>query len=995
MYEPGGALARLFFLSVFLSARHAAALAHLRSIRFGEAANPGPVNSACPVASDSHFILGSFNPTGLNGKHGIVSELPRGLYAVAESHLTARGVELFRSGLHFAGAPFRYLAGPPSPARARSCVTGDYTGVGFLSSFVGRGAPHDIEPALFASARVCIASFLVGTVWVLGAVIYGLPVAPRATEVLLEAVTRRVILQGTGPRFIAGDFNLQPQALSHAQVWAEHGFFDVQDLWHQRTGVLPQVTCKNATRKDYVFVSAELQPLLREVTVDPAWFPDHSLLMATFDVQGLSQPRPIWRLPRHRPLPAHVVRAVAQAPCSSLPEDPSDAYRAIWASYEQVVSDALSAQGLPSLRKAELGRASTRDVFVTSVFQGVVPKGRDGEVGPTFFGPDRQYVQWFRQLRRLQALCQALHRSAQTDAACEYRAGLWHAVLKAPGFRPSFQRWWSSREVVQEGDPEVVGSAIPSSSEAQALFDAFQANVRCLERRLKTRRQKAARQRRVSNPALVFKDIRGPQARQVETIVEARRSKVAQVLADESAVVLVDPVQWQSDEGFFLDGAPVEVYHAEPDKMWGNFAQAVEGAEVSQQRVIADLPGLFKAVGEEWSRRWMRHESINMDHWQAVLESLPRHDQEAGCLQPLTVSTWKAAVKAKHAHSATGMDGVSRADLLALPNAHTLSLLAMCRQAERDGSWPQQVLDARVSALEKLPDAATVMQYRPICVLSIVYRTWSSIRAKEALQYLVNIAPPTLYGNLPGRSAGCVWYQMQLAVEQAHVDSTPLVGALLDLSKAFNTLPRPPVFALAIRLGLPRALVVAWSGAVAKLARRFRVRGATGPPLASFTGFPEGCALSCVAMLLVDFALHRFVDGVSRPGVLQTYVDDWQLLEQGVPQLQRALSAVNEFFRGWDLTMDPTKTIHWATAAVDRRALRRSGVAVAPSARNLGGCMTFTKARVTSMIADRVQTLQDLWPRLAASPAPLGQKLRAVVAAAWPKALHGISAVTL
>ena len=97
---------------------------------------------------------------------------------------------------------------------------------------------------------------------------------PRLLRFSLEAVTQRVVLQGSGPRFLAGDFNLEPQALHHASVWAEHGFVEVQDLWHQRTGSLPQVTCKNSTRKDYVWISAELQPLLQGVEVDPTWFCD-------------------------------------------------------------------------------------------------------------------------------------------------------------------------------------------------------------------------------------------------------------------------------------------------------------------------------------------------------------------------------------------------------------------------------------------------------------------------------------------------------------------------------------------------------------------------------------------------------------------------------------------------------------------------------------------------------------------------------------------------
>ena len=984
-------------LAASLSLRHAIVLAALRSFRFGEASYPGPVNSTGSSVPDSQstFVLGAVNPTGLNGKHGLLSDLPRGVFAISETHLSTRGVELFRSGLHFAKSHFRYVAGPPAPTRARSHVTGDYTGVGFLSSFAGRAAPHSFEPSLFSSARTQVASFLVGSTWILGAVVYGLPAAPKATEVLLEAVTQRVVLQGSGPRFLAGDFNLEPQALHHASVWAEHGFVEVQDLWHQRTGSLPQVTCKNSTRKDYVWISAELQPLLQGVEVDPTWFCDHSLLSATFNTEGLQRPLPIWRMPRQRPVPPQVACLLQESLCHSLPASSDEAYRAIWERYENAASDAFVSCGQPPLRPSERGRASTRDVHAVSVFQGVVPKGRCGEVAPAFFGPDRQYVQWFRQLRRVQALCQALHKSTPSDSACEYRAGLWHAILKAPGFKPSFRQWWPSREVLAPDDPPSLGTSLPDLALAEAIFASLQANVKKLERRLKSSRQKAAKQRRIDNPSLVFKDLRGPCAKPVETIVDKVSAVVSQVFPEESAVAFDLPVPWRPRAGFFVNDAPLVVFHAEEDKLWGEVSQVTVGQVISQQQPVADLPGLFAAFGAEWSKRWMRHEHIDTAHWQQVLSSLPEVSSPSLVLRELSVPVWKAAVKAKHVHSATGPNGVSRADLLALPDACTHGLLDLCRRAERTGDWPAQVLDARVSALEKTPDAATVVQYRPICVLSVTYRTWSSLRAKEALGHLASIAPPTLFGNMPGRSAGGVWYQMQLAIEQAHMDDHPLVGVLLDLSKAFNTLPRPPVFALALKLGLPRELVVAWSGAVAKLARRFQIRGATGPALPSYTGFPEGCALSCVAMMLVDFALHRYVDASANSGSLTTFVDDWQLVDSGVPQVQVALRAVTEFVRGWDLAMDPAKSVHWATHAADRRLLRRSGVSVAHSARNLGGNMVFAKARRLSTISDRIASLQDLWPRLAVSPSPLSQKLQALTASAWPKALHGVSATSL
>ncbi|CAE7852208.1 Pol, partial [Symbiodinium necroappetens] len=229
----------------------------------------------------------------------------------------------------------------------------------------------------------------------------------------------------------------------------------------------------------------------------------------------------------------------------------------------------------------------------------------------------------------------------------------------------------------------------------------------------------------------------------------------------------------------------------------------------------------------------------------------------------------------------------------------------------------------------------------------------------------------------------------------AHDLGRPLVGALFDLSKAFNTLPRTPVFALALKLGFPPALVRAWSGAVTRIARRFKVRGATGPPILSVTGFPEGCAMSCVAMALVDLALHWHVAKADLRHCLTSFVDDWQVREHSPERVQLAVRMVNEFVRGWDLTMDPRKTVFWATQAGHRRQLRRQGLPVESSVRNVGGHVSFNRRCTNATVQNRLEAMHELWPRLAASCAPRNQKIKALKVSAWPAALHGVSGVCL
>ena len=164
-----------------------------------------------------------------------------------------------------------------------------------------------------------------------------------------------------------------------------------------------------------------------------------------------------------------------------------------------------------------------------------------------------------------------------------------------------------------------------------------------------------------------------------------------------------------------------------------------------------------------------------------------------------------------------------RKDLLAMPWELTEEVLSILRISEEHGLWPQQLLTGLISSLEKVPGAAKVSHYRPICVLSLCYRTWSSLRCKEALRHVAQFAPPGLPGNLPGAGASDSWYSILLQIEGAYRAGTELFGVAVDLVKAYNMLPRLPVAAFARMCGIPDCILTPLSIHV----------DATSPPLQS------------------------------------------------------------------------------------------------------------------------------------------------------------------
>ena len=544
-------------------------------------------------------------------------------------------------------------------------------------------------------------------------------------------------------------------------------------------------------------------------------------------------------------------------------------------------------------------------------------------------------------------------------------------------------------------DPQAIPSNPPQGQVANQIFTSFHENLKAHEKQLLSVRKKAARQRRLDDPRLLFRDLKGERAEPVETLVEGPSAVVAEVDEANGSAVLVGETQWCPHDLFLVGQTPVEIHHAEPDCLFGDVRQVKTGDVIQQRKCLGSLPQLFEAFSQEWSKRWVKFDHLLPGRWDGLIQTFPSFDHAPMQLEAISVAEWRRAVKLKPARSAVGPDGVSRADLLRLPDSLVASLIRLYTEAETSGRWPKQMLLGIVSALAKSPSAAHVSHYRPITIYSMAYRVWASLRARQVLRFLQDKVPADLVGGMPHKGASAIWWSLQADIEEAFANEELLVGVSVDVCKAFNALPRVPVLAMAIRAGLPRALVTAWSGALCANTRRFNIRGSLGPEVPSCVGFPEGDAMSVVAMCLTDIALHGFVQRQAPMARMISFVDDWQATGGTTAEVVQAYHAVEQFATLWDLELDALKCTAWATQANARASLRSEGLRVVHAIRDLGGHLSVSLQHTNATAVARMRSMEPIWARMAASPAPYRQKVRALVSAAWPKALHGCTIVSI
>lgn len=261
---------------------------------------------------------------------------------------------------------------------------------------------------------------------------------------------------------------------------------------------------------------------------------------------------------------------------------------------------------------------------------------------------------------------------------------------------------------------------------------------------------------------------------------------------------------------------------------------------------------------------------------------------------------------------------------------------------------------------------------------------------KELLTFIVDATPDTMFGK-PGSNSSTLWWSLQQRLENHLYDETPATGVVSDVVKAFNHLPREPVFAIAAALGTDTKLLKAWAASTCSLQRHFFVQGPPSMPVSSCTGFVEGCGLSVASMALINMLIHKFLEWSCPTATFTSYVDNYEIEADTIQAADQALAKLDAFCDLLDVQLDKKKTCWWAIQPEDRQGLRTMQRSPMRAARDLGGHIQYTGQQGNATVIQRVRDLDDLWPKLAASSAPRKSKVRILRTVAWPRGLFGSS----
>ena len=116
--------------------------------------------------------------------------------------------------------------------------------------------------------------------------------------------------------------------------------------------------------------------------------------------------------------------------------------------------------------------------------------------------------------------------------------------------------------------------------------------------------------------------------------------------------------------------------------------------------------------------------------------------------------------------------------------------------------WPDSFTYTKIVLPGKCSDPCSIRDARPISIMALLYRVSCKAITRQVLQSLSLRLPPSIAGGLPCRSADLLWYHTQFVIEQSLENDTEMFGAVTDLQKLFNSVPRFFLKRLLITLGL-------------------------------------------------------------------------------------------------------------------------------------------------------------------------------------------------
>lgn len=300
--------------------------------------------------------------------------------------------------------------------------------------------------------------------------------------------------------------------------------------------------------------------------------------------------------------------------------------------------------------------------------------------------------------------------------------------------------------------------------------------------------------------------------------------------------------------------------------------------------------------------------------------------------EPFSLVEVEVCLQAMHTGKASGFSGIPsellRFAQLPTPDGEPPAphLLVPCLQGIVNGLFGAGKIPRHCNVLTISPvlkdargDLLNPGNYRPIAVPESLIRLYSSALNRRLMSYLEDegLRCDANTGSRPGYSTMHNIFALQHFIDRASPDR-PLYCCFLDLSKAFDRVPRYALWVALQRLGIQGQFLEAIKSVYEDADLTVVVDGYHGPIRPSQAGITQGSPLSPTLFGIVGDSLIRYiqsrcpdvgpstVDGFTVP--ILGYVDDFVLMASSARGLQLLMNAVADWCDIFNMVVNCSKT---------------------------------------------------------------------------------------
>ena len=228
------------------------------------------------------------------------------------------------------------------------------------------------------------------------------------------------------------------------------------------------------------------------------------------------------------------------------------------------------------------------------------------------------------------------------------------------------------------------------------------------------------------------------------------------------------------------------------------------------------------------------------------------------CHKLFTLKELAIAISNLKNNKATGVDDIPSEALKHLPDMVTIALLRLYNMIWALSITPALWNDAVTTLLHKKDDRMLAKNYRPITLLTALFKTWETLLEKRTRTIIKGKHPPNAQMGSSKQNSAAYTIMAKLSImRQARKANTPIITLQIDMNKAYNRVCHEvlwtDLYEFGIRGHLLRAIVSTYESARESI----KIGKWTSDPFTLPNGLRQGSVLSPVLYILYTVKLIR------------------------------------------------------------------------------------------------------------------------------------------